>query len=146
MNSTCFQDPIGFTKFSISPEFGPLLVDKDLLHKIFVSLCEIKQELYARSFQLNYIRKKLHLHVENACRKPQSDLKDWSRDLQRIAVNSGIKLSNLILQTTGNRKQIKKTCGQKTYRIHANTVRRTTLHRFCKTSIKLVSISALRLC
>ena len=36
MNGTCFQDRIGFIKFSISPEFVPLLMDKDLLHKIFV--------------------------------------------------------------------------------------------------------------
>ena len=50
MNGTCFQDPIGFIKFSISPEFVPLLMDKDLLHKIFVSLSGIKQELYAKSF------------------------------------------------------------------------------------------------
>ena len=45
-----FQDPIGFIKFSISSEFGPGLMDKDLLHKIFVSLRGIKQELYAKSF------------------------------------------------------------------------------------------------
>ena len=45
MNGTRFQDPIGFIKFSISPECVPLLMDKDLLHKIFVSLREIKQEL-----------------------------------------------------------------------------------------------------
>ena len=63
MNGTCFQDPIGFIKFSILPEFVPLLVDKDLLHKIFVSLCEIKQELYAKSFQINDIRENLPLHV-----------------------------------------------------------------------------------
>ena len=49
MNGTCFQDPIGFIKFSISPEFVPLLMDKDLLHKIFVSLRGVKQELYANS-------------------------------------------------------------------------------------------------
>ena len=48
MNGNCFQDPIGFIKFSISPEFVPLLMDKDLLHKIFVSLLGIKQELYAK--------------------------------------------------------------------------------------------------
>ena len=47
MNGTCFQDPIGFIKSSISPEFVPLLMDNDLLHKTFVSLREIKQELYA---------------------------------------------------------------------------------------------------
>ena len=72
MNGTCFQDPIGFIKFSISPEFVPLLMDKDLLHKIFVSLREIKQELYAKSFQVNDIRENLPPHVENARRKPQT--------------------------------------------------------------------------
>ena len=56
MNGTCIQDPIGFIKFSISPEFVPLLMDKDLLHKIFVSLRGIKQELCAKSFQVNDIR------------------------------------------------------------------------------------------
>ena len=59
MNGPCFQDPIGFIKFSISPEFVPLLIDKDLLHKIFVSLSGIKQELYAKSFQVNDIRENL---------------------------------------------------------------------------------------
>ena len=71
MNGICFQDPIGFIKFSISPKFVPLLMDKDLLHKIFVSLRGIKQELYAKSFQVNDIRENLPPHVENACRKPQ---------------------------------------------------------------------------
>ena len=71
MNGTCFQDPIRFIKFSISPEFVPLL-DKDLLHKILVSLREIKQELYAKSFQVNDIRENLSLHVENARREPQT--------------------------------------------------------------------------
>ena len=51
---------------SISSEFVPLLMDKDLLHKIFVSLREIKQELYAKSFQVNDKRENLPLHVENA--------------------------------------------------------------------------------
>ena len=50
----------------------PLLMDKDLLHKIFVSLCGIKQELYAKSFQVNGIRENLPPHVENARRKPQT--------------------------------------------------------------------------
>ena len=59
MNGPCFQDPIGFIKFRISPEFVPLLIDKDLLHKIFVSLRGIKQELYAKSFQVNDIRENL---------------------------------------------------------------------------------------
>ena len=74
MNGTCFQDPIGFIKFSISPEFVPLLMDKDLLHKIFVSLRGMKQELYAKSlsFQVNDIRENLPPHVENAHRKPQT--------------------------------------------------------------------------
>ena len=80
MNGTCFQDPIGLIKFSISPEFVPLLMDEDLLHKIFVSLREIKQELYAKSFQVNLKR----------------DAKDLSRDLQRLEVRGklGSKLSN----------------------------------------------------
>ena len=56
----------------ISPEFVPLLMDKDLLHKIFVSLREIKQERYAESFQVNDIRKNQPLHVENARPKPQT--------------------------------------------------------------------------
>ena len=72
MNGTCFQDPIGFIKFSISPEFVPLLIDKDLLHKIFVSLSGIIQELYAKSFQVNDIRENLSSRVENARRKPQT--------------------------------------------------------------------------
>ena len=72
MNGSCFQDPIGLIKFSISPEFVPLLMDTDLLHKIFVSLRGIKQELYAKSFQVNDIRENLSSHVENARRKPQT--------------------------------------------------------------------------
>ena len=59
MNVTCFQDPIGFIKFGISPEFVRLLMDKDLLHKIFVSSRWIKEELYAKSFQVNDIRENL---------------------------------------------------------------------------------------
>ena len=70
MNGTCFQDPMGFIKFSISPEFVTLLMDKDLLHKIFVSLRGIKQELNAKSFQVNDIRENLSPQVENARRKP----------------------------------------------------------------------------
>ena len=72
MNGTCFQDPIGFIRFRISPEFVPLLMDKDLLHKMFVSLREIKQELYAKRFQVNDLRENLPPHVENARRKPQT--------------------------------------------------------------------------
>ena len=47
-------------------------MDKDLLHKIFVSLGGIKQELYAKSFQVNDRRENLPPHVENARRKPQT--------------------------------------------------------------------------
>ena len=87
MNGTCFQDPIGFIKFSISPEFVALLMDEDLLHKIFVSLRGIKQELYAKSFQVNGIRETdLPTHVENARRKPQTWREDLSRDSQRLEV------------------------------------------------------------
>ena len=45
-------------------------MDKDLLHKIFVSLRGIKQELYAKSFQVNDIRENPAPHVENSSRKP----------------------------------------------------------------------------
>ena len=48
------------------------LKDKDLLHKIFVSLCGIKQELYAKSFQVKDIHENLSLHVENTRHKPQT--------------------------------------------------------------------------
>ena len=72
MIGTCFQDPVGFIKFSISPKFVPLLMDKDLLHEIFVSLRGIKRELYAKSFQVDDIRENLPPHVENARRKLQT--------------------------------------------------------------------------
>ena len=72
MNGTCFQDQTGFIRFCTSPEFVPLLMDKDLLHKIFVSLRRIKQELCAKSFEVNDIRENLPLHVENERRKPQT--------------------------------------------------------------------------
>ena len=72
MNGTSFQDPIGYINFNISPKFVPLLVDKDLLYKIFVSLRGIKQELHAKSFQVNDIRENLSPHVENAGHKPQT--------------------------------------------------------------------------
>ena len=73
MNGTsCFQDSIGIIKYSISPEFVLLLMDKDLLHKIFVPSRGIKQGLYAKRFQVNDIRENLPPHVENAHRKPQT--------------------------------------------------------------------------
>ena len=47
-------------------------MDKDLLHKSFVSLRGLKQELYAKSFQVNDLRENLPPHVENARRQPQT--------------------------------------------------------------------------
>ena len=44
-------------------------MDKDLLHKIFVSLRGMKQKLYAKRFQVNDIRENLLPHVQNARRK-----------------------------------------------------------------------------
>ena len=79
-------DQIGFIKFSILPEFVPLLMDKDLLHKMFVSLPGIKQELYAKSFLVNDIRENLPPHVENAVVNLKRDAKDLSRDLQWLQV------------------------------------------------------------
>ena len=65
----------------------PLLLDKDLLHKIFVSLRGIKHELYAKSFQVNDIRENLPPNVENARQKPlKRAAKDLSRDLQELEV------------------------------------------------------------
>ena len=61
-------------------------MDKDLLHKMFVSLRGIKQELYAKSFQVNDIRENLPPHVEN-----KRDAKDLSRDLQRLEVRGKLE-------------------------------------------------------
>ena len=47
-------------------------MDKDLLHKIFVSLHGIKQELYAKNFQINDMRENLPPHVEKSRRYPQT--------------------------------------------------------------------------
>ena len=69
MNGTCFQNAIGFTD---NIWHFARICDKDLLHKIFVSLGGMKQELYAKSFQVNDIRETLPPHVENARRKPQT--------------------------------------------------------------------------
>ena len=95
MNGTCFQDPMGFIKFSISPEFVLLLMDKDLLHKIFVSLRGIKQELYTKSFQVNDIRETylptLKTHLVNL----KLDAKDLSRDLQRLEVRGKLGSSTV---------------------------------------------------
>ena len=72
MNGTVLQDPIEFIQLSISPEFLPLLMGKDLLHKIFESLRGIKQELYAKSFQVNDIRENLPPHVQSRSQSPQA--------------------------------------------------------------------------
>ena len=74
-------------------------MDKDLLHKIFVSLRGIKQELYAKSFQVNNIREKprLKTHVVNLKR----DAKELSCDLQRLEVRGKLgsrTLSNVKLR------------------------------------------------
>ena len=59
-------------------------MDKDLLPKICVSLRGIKQELYAKSFQVKDIRENylptLKTHVVNL----EQDENDLSRDLQRL--------------------------------------------------------------
>ena len=47
-------------------------MDKDLLHKSFVSLRGTIQELYAKSFQVNNIRENLPPHVEHARLKPHT--------------------------------------------------------------------------
>ena len=71
-------------------------MDKDLLHKIFVSLGGIKQELYAKSFQVNDIRENLPPQVENARRKPLKRVaKDLSRDLQRLEVGGKLESKTL---------------------------------------------------
>ena len=72
-----------------------LLMDKDLLHKFFVSLRGIKQELCAKSFQVNDNVKTylptLKTHVVNLKR----DAKDLSRDLQRLEVRGKLKSKSL---------------------------------------------------
>ena len=79
MNGTCFQDPIEFVKFSILPEFVPLLMGKDLLHKIFVSLCGMKHELYAKSFQVNDMLMKTYLStLKTQVVNLERDAKDFS--------------------------------------------------------------------
>ena len=70
-------------------------MDKDLLHKIFVSLRGIKQELYTKSFQVNDIRETylptLKTHVVNL----KLDAKDLSRDLQRLEVRGKLGTSTV---------------------------------------------------
>ena len=89
--NTCFQDPKGFIKSSISPEFVPLLMDKDLLHKICASLHGIKQELYAKNLPT------LKTHAVNLKR----EAKDLSSDLQRLEVRG--KLGSKTLSNENKR-------------------------------------------
>ena len=70
-------------------------MDKDVLHKFFVSLRGMKQELYAKSFQVNYIRENLPPHVENAVVNLKRDAKDLSRDLQRLEVRGKLESKTL---------------------------------------------------
>ena len=83
MNGTCFQDPIGFIKFSISPEFVPGLMDKDVIHKIFVSSRGIKQELYAKSFQVNDIRENLPPQLKTYVTNLKRD-STWCKTAQNV--------------------------------------------------------------
>ena len=82
-NGTCFQDPIGFIKFSISPELVPGLMDKDVIHKIFVSLRGIKQELYAKSFQVNDIREHLPPQLKTYVTNLKRD-SNWCETAQNV--------------------------------------------------------------
>ena len=77
-------------------------MDKDLLHKIFVSLRGIKQELYAKSFQVNDIRENLPPHVENAVVNLKRDAKDLSRDLQRLEVRGKLGSKTLFCPFTAS--------------------------------------------
>ena len=61
-------------------------MDKDLLHKIFVSLRGMKQELYAQSFQVNEIRENLPPTMKTHVINLKRDAKDLSRELQRLEV------------------------------------------------------------
>ena len=79
-------------------------MDKDLLHNIFVLLRGIKQELYARSFQvMTYVKTylpTLKTHVVNLNR----DAKDLSCDLQRLEVSGklGSKTLYLLMSKTAS--------------------------------------------
>ena len=69
-------------------------MDKDLLHKTFVSLREIKQELYAKSFRVNDLRENYLPTLKTYVVNLKRDAKDLSRDLQQleVVVNSDLKL------------------------------------------------------
>ena len=91
MNGTCLQDPTEFIELSISPKFVPLLMAKDLLHKIFVLLRGIKQELYAKSFQVEDIHENLPPMLKTHEVNLRLDVKDSSRDLHRLEVHSKLR-------------------------------------------------------
>ena len=61
-------------------------MDKDLLHQNFVSLRGTKQELYAKSFQVNDIHENLPT-LKRPVVNLRRDPKDLSRDLQRLEVH-----------------------------------------------------------
>ena len=61
-------------------------MDKNVLLKIFVSLREIKQELYAKSFKVNDLRETYRLTLKTHVVSLKRDAKDLSRDLQRLEV------------------------------------------------------------
>ena len=79
-------------------------MDKDLLHNIFVLLRGIKQELYARSFQVNDTRENLPLHVETHVVNLKRDAKDLSCDLQWLEVSGklGSKTLYLLMSKTAS--------------------------------------------
>ena len=69
-------------------------MDKDLLHKIFVSLRGIKQELCAKSFQVNDIHENTP-HVETHVVNLKGDAKDLSCDLQRLEIRGKLRSKTL---------------------------------------------------
>ena len=75
-------------------------MNKDWLRKTFVSLREIKQELYAKSFKVNDIRENLPLHVE--LRTSKTSNVTWKTGHVTtsgllFAVNSDVKFSIVFL-------------------------------------------------
>ena len=66
-------------------------MDKDLFHKIFVLLRGIKQELYAKSFQVDDIHENLPPMLKTHKVNLRRDAKDLSRDLHRLEVRSKLR-------------------------------------------------------
>ena len=71
-------------------------MDKDLLHKIFVSLREVKQVLYAKSFQVNDTWKPSSPRWKRTSKTSNVTWKTGhvTSSSSRFAVNSDLKLSN----------------------------------------------------